>query len=416
MDLKEAEKSLIGILIQKPDALADISRIVSRRDFSNGQASAAFGVISEMWRNKEHVDLVSVSAKNIKLAVYLSEASSVIPITSACIQYAAEVAKNARARRIDKELGAIHQQHGQNPQDTLFKLSDLYHREAVSSVKKCGAKDIACRFLKTIENNRNNGFVGIPTGFDFLEDMRIQYQEGHIWTIGGFTSVGKTAVTVEMICRVLPSGVSVLVISTEMTETQIIARILANLTGYNSNLILSGRLDGQAKMRVDKAIERLGEFMLTVHDDLYQLAEIETACRKMEMQGGVDVVVIDYVQNCQVADAKSSYQEQATLAKRLQKLAKDVEANIICLSQVSNSVGRGDTDQLELKGSGEWAAVSDVSVMLKRSKDDDTKLLFGVMKHRHGVKHGNGEGQLLRYENGFTRIVEIDQKAQVKAA
>jgi hypothetical protein len=75
---------------------------------------------------------------------------------------------------------------------------------------------------------------------------------------------------------------------------------------------------------------------------------------------------------------------------------------MICLSQVSNDVGRGNTDQLELKGAGEWAAVSDVGVMLTRHKTEKHRLKYSIKKNRHGAL---GECELT-YENVYTRLQE----------
>ena len=117
------------------------------------------------------------------------------------------------------------------------------------------------------------------------------------------------------------------------------------------------------------------------------------------------MVFIDYVQNCKWAEAKSQYQEQSEMAKRLQALAKDVRATIICLSQVSNEVGRGGTDQLELKGAGEWAAVSDMSVMLKRNSKEKYQLKYMVKKNRHGAL----DECVMEFKNDFTRLEEVRQ-------
>ena len=123
------------------------------------------------------------------------------------------------------------------------------------------------------------------------------------------------------------------------------------------------------------------------------------------MQGGVDVGFIDYVQNCSVPTAKSEYQEGSQLAKGLQRLAKDVRATIVCLSQVSNDVGRGNSSQFELKGAGEWAAVSDVGIMLTRGQNNKCTLKYAVDKNRHGPLHQHK----MAYIDHFTRIEAVKE-------
>ena len=256
------------------------------------------------------------------------------------------------------------------------------------------------------KKNKERGQFGIKTGFKLHEQNYIRYVPGHIWTIGGFTSVGKTATMVQMICNIISSGGdhSIIVISTEMTEEQVVARIIANFTGVHSMRILSGNFhtaeEEDAVAAVKSSLEGL---KLTIYDDIYRLEEIETAFRKADLQGGVDVGFIDYVQNCKWPEAKSQYQEQSEMAKRFQALAKEVRATLICLSQVSNDVGRGNTDQLELKGAGEWAAVSDVGIMLNRHKTEKYKMKQTIKKNRHGAL---GECEM-EYKADFTRLEEL---------
>jgi replicative DNA helicase len=235
-----------------------------------------------------------------------------------------------------------------------------------------------------------------------MDDLYIQYVPGHIWTIGAYTSVGKTAVMTQKLRNLLHSNKNprIVIISTEMTEEQMIGRIIANFTAIPSVKILSGNLTGPEEIEVAKCEKFIATKNLTVYDDVYTLGEIETVFRKAELKGGVDIGFIDYVQNCQVPEAKSEYQEQSTLAKRIQKLAKDVRATIVCLSQVSNDVGRGNTNNLELKGAGEWAAVSDVGVMLYRGKENKYMMKYSIKKNRHGQLHD----EAFLYTNNWTRL------------
>ena len=193
---------------------------------------------------------------------------------------------------------------------------------------------------------------------------------------------------VQQIANLLTSGEnpSILVVSTEMTEEQVVSRIIANITGVHSYRILNGKYhDAEDEDMVEIAKSTLAGAKLTIYDDIYRLEEIETAFRKADLQGGVDVGFVDYVQNCRWPEAKSQYQEQSEIAKRFQSLAKDVRATVVCLSQVSNDVGRGNTDQLELKGAGEWAAVSDLGIILTRHKTEKFRLRCEVKKNRHGA-------------------------------
>jgi len=248
--------------------------------------------------------------------------------------------------------------------------------------------------------------MGLPTGFKFLDGIYAQYIPGHIWVMGAYTSVGKTAMMVQKICNLIKTGTCphIVVVSTEMTEAQLTARVLANLTGVHSQRILSGNYrNAEEADSVAKQMAMLRTVPLKIYDDIYTLGDIENTFRKADLHGGVEVGFVDYIQNCRVPKASSEYEAGTILAKGLQKLAKDVSCTLICLSQVSNDVGRGNTDQLEFKGSGAWAAVADVGIYLHRRKDDKYALLYDIKKNRHGQLYS----QRFEYKMDFTRLEPV---------
>jgi len=403
MAIRQVELALVGSLMISPDRIVRIADMVRPTDFSDQRAQIAYGAILGEYTSKRPADLVSIAAKHPQLAGYLATATS-NAYPPGVVSYASEIAEAARLRRVKTGIEAAAMSG--NADDTLAQIMAVYQHEMRAGKKSPMIGDVLRRVESIIYSNRKNGRVGLATEFDFLDRLYIRYIQGHIWTVGGFTSVGKTAFMVQQICNLILSGKnpSLLVISTEMTEEQVVSRILANLTGAHSYRILSGRyLDAYEEEMVEAAKESLSRSRLVIYDDIYRLEDIETAFRKADLQGGIDVGWIDYVQNCRWPDAKSQYQEQSEMAKRFQALAKEVTATLICLSQVSNDVGRGNTENLELKGAGEWAAVSDIGLMLTRHKTEKHRLKCDVKKNRHGSL---GQPSELEYVSEYTSLKE----------
>lgn len=397
------ETALIGSLLVDPSKIITAAEHVKPTDFTDSKASLAFSTIMESWQGKQPVNLVAVAAKVPTLAMYLAKASQEA-FPPSVGYFSSEIAEGSRLRRIKAGIDAAMQ--AKTPDDILTDVMGVYRNEMKSGKKSPAIGECLKRVESVVAENKKSGKVGFSTGISTLESNYIRLVPGHIWTLGGFTSVGKTATTVQMVCNLLGGGEepAILIISTEMTEEQIVARIISNFTGIPSFRILSANYhDAEEADRVEAVKRHLSGSKLLIYDDIYRLEEIETAFRKADLQGGVNVGVIDYVQNCRWPEAKSQYQEQSEMAKRFQSLAKDVRATLICLSQVSNDVGRGNTDQLELKGAGEWAAVSDVGIMLKRHKTEKHRLLMEVKKNRHGPLC---EVQL-EYVNYYTAIREM---------
>lgn len=403
---KKLELALIGSLLAVPEKIVSVSDIIKPTDFTDSRAMMSYVAILDQYRQKKSVDITSITTANPGMLPYLVESMSE-SYPPGVKTYAGDISSRAKVRRLKSGVEAL--SRSTSSDEILSGMIALYNQEIIKGKKNPDIKSIIDKFSKTIKENRTAGRVGFSTGLRLHESIYYRYLPGHIWTMGGFTSVGKTAVMIQKICNLLSNGegASVVIISTEMTKDQIVARVVSNFTGVNSMRILSGRFhDADEEEKINQAINALSESRLQIYDDIYLLDDIEMAFRRAKLQDSINIGFVDYVQNCKVKGVNDQYQSQATIAKGLQSLAKEIESTIVCLSQVSNSVGRGDTDQLELKGAGEWSAVSDLGVMLYRSKSEKHKLVYEIKKNRHGAL---GEC-LLEFAEVYTRLVERDKE------
>jgi len=403
--IAQIEVALVGSLLADPEKVVAIADKVALTDFTDERAQLAYGAILEQWKSRQPVNLVTVANRLASvpgMAVWIAKASGEA-FPPSVQQFASEIAEAARGRRVRAAIEAA--LRCQTPGETLDQIIAIYRAEMRAGKKAPEIGEVIKRVNSIVAANAKRGQVGVRTGFESLDKVYARFVPGHIWTIGGFTSVGKTATMVQMVCNAMAGGEepSIVIISTEMTEEQVVSRIVANFTGVPSFRVLSGKYqDAVEADAVERCKANLAVMPLAIYDDIYRLEEIETAFHKADLRGGVQLGVIDYVQNCRWPEAKSQYQEQSEMAKRFQALAKDVRCTLLCLSQVSNDVGRGNTDQLELKGAGEWAAVSDYGVMLSRHKTEKHRLKFDLKKNRHGALT---EFEL-EYRNEYTRLEE----------
>ena len=401
--MRHTEQALIGVVLTEPERLATVSDLISPEDFSDPVAQECYLHALSLWKEGQPVDPALVMSRNVGLAAYIADSTSK-GAGFAAYDYAREIREAAADRRIRQELTDILNDRNRSSEN-LDRILKIYQREMSPGKKNPDINKVLERFDGFCSDNQKRGSMGVKTGFRLLQELNIEYVIGHIWVVGGFTSVGKTAVMTQKICNLLsrPHAPSMLVISTEMTEHQLVTRMLSNITGVSGYRIMTRKYwDAEEEDLVARKRRVLEGAPIRIYDDIYTIDGIELAARKAQLQGGVDIIFVDYVQNCMVPDARSPYQEQAILAKRLQKLAKDVEATVICMSQVSNEVGRGATDNLEFKGAGEWAAVADLSVMLRGNKKDKYALAYNIEKNRHGPR-----GRVrFEYKANHTRLEE----------
>ncbi len=405
MDLTtKTEEEFVSSLLNKPSSIIKIIDKVKAEDIAKQEARQIFLAIISLWREKKDINLVSICNITPEVVEYASQISG-HGVLSNPENLANLVAKNAKQRRVERGMKNI----VASKSDTDSKLSEmlrLYQDELSLSAKDPRISKVISRLDEKIVQNKERGAMGVDSGLEFLNHNYTRYTQGHIWLIGGFTSTGKTAMMIQKVRELLDLNDSrIMIVSTEMTEEQLVARIISNYTGIHTNIILSGRLrSAHEEENVANVKKMLQDRELLIYDDIYHLHDIQAAFMKADLQGGVDVGIIDYVQNCKVEGATNEYQEQSVMAKGLQRLAKDSSCCLICLSQVSNSKGRGDVDQLEYKGAGEWAAVADVGIMLKRKKSDSAMMLYDMAKNRHGAT----TQQVFEYRNNYTSLAPVN--------
>lgn len=409
---REEEETLVGTVLMFPEKYPEAASIVRPTDFSDVRAMRVWMKIGEQFVSGDddlQVRVAMSMGTQEEFAWVVGLTSEIIPLKSNVIRIARTIADTAKRRRLAAELRAIADKatlHGAVADWVLEDMMAAYRREAGETNVDSRIGPVVERFKRVQAENKAVGRLGMRTGFRLLQDDFVVYQRGHLWVVGAWTSVGKSAFMIEAVNRFLHEneGGKVAVFSTEMREEQNIARILANRTGVNANVILSGEMLDMHARQVEEQAKWLAGTELVLHDNLRNIDDIIAQCRKLKFTSGLDLIWIDFIQNVYRQNVSDQYSMMSQIAKDLQALAHDLSCTIVCLSQLPNHAGREDTGILEFKGAGEIAAACDVGVLMKRAKEDKTKILFDVRKNRHG-KCGK---YLLRFADGWTRIEELE--------
>jgi len=392
--LSEHEAALIGRILSDESQYPVAARILKADDFAVNPARDIWLIVTEMYGKQE------VNLQNIYLALsskvakeWLSQVTEwLIPGDVESIAY--KIKNQARLKRLKHGLAEV--QKYDNPGDMMGQINSLYRQEVVNTDKEPGIADALRRFAKVREFYRDQGGIGYQTGYETLDHADIVYQPGHLWVVGGNPSVGKTAYMVESLNRI--SNANIAVFSLEMTEEQVISRILANLTGYNGNAILQDGLVSQHKQQVRDAEVELANRNLWIYDSLTTTEDIVSQCRMLDMSHGLDVIFIDYIQKLNPGQGQQ-YEVQAEAADTIFNLAQELRATAVAFSQINNEEWKQDSGILQFKGAGEWAANADIGIRLKRDFKNSL-IKVDVRKNRHGPL----KKMLLGFTPGFTGL------------
>lgn len=399
------EHNFVSNIIRHPDELANVYSLVPELAITDTNLREIYECVVALWSSGDRVDEVSIYKTIRPDAGFLSQLTDKIPSKQQIPWLAKDIAKEYKRDRLDKLINnALEINKSGDPNDTIGEISKILAIETHEDQIDHSSKASMDRFSAIQERNAEHG-LGIDTGFMCYEDKYIRYCPNHVWMIGGFTSTGKTAKMVEMLHKGhSDKDFKSLVISTEMTEEQNNARLIARETGLNQNYIFSGKIRGENIATVNAAKEKISNWNMKVYDSVYEFSEIEMCGRKAALQGGVDVIYIDYAQNITVSDAKSEYQENTIIAKGVQRLAKSCRCTVVLFSQLSNDAAKDDNGLLQFKGSGAYSAVADIGIILKKSKDGGPIIMAEGRKNRHGPRFK----QALEFVDNWTRLKEVN--------
>ena len=273
-------------------------------------------------------------------------------------------------------------------------------------------------------DNRND-ITGVPTGFMDLDRMTSGLQPGDLISVAGRPSMGKTAFVLSMAKNIAVNFRNpVALFSLEMSNVQLVNRLISNVCEIPSEKIKSGQLAAYEWQQLDYKLKDLLDAPLYV-DDTPSLSvfELRTKARRLVREHGVRIIIIDYLQlmNASGMAFGSRQEEVSTISRSLKGLAKELNIPIIALSQLNRGVEsreglEGKRPQLsDLRESGAIEQDADMVCFIHRPEyykifqDDKGNDLRGmaeiiIAKHRNGAV---GD-VLLRFKGEYTRFQNPD--------
>ena len=296
----------------------------------------------------------------------------------------------------------------------VFALGERTSSGAVSPID-----EVFGRTLDQLEaiNQKGSGVTGIPTGYRDLDALLGGLHPSALVIIGARPGMGKTALALGMASHAAKaSGRPVLFFSLEMSEFELAQRLLSATARVESERIRRGGLQDRDWERITAAMADLGDAPLFLHDDPHLTAQqvVAKARRLKAREGDLGLVVIDYLQLLTPGrhSAESRQVEVAEMSRALKLAARELQAPVVALSQLSRALEtRADKRPVlsDLRESGALEHDADVVAFLYRDelyhRDSPDRGLaeLSVAKHRQGP---TGEVQLA-FISGHTRFANL---------
>jgi replicative DNA helicase len=390
----EAEQAVLGALLIEDTAFDLVAPMVKADDFYLHAHQLVFTACAELAQEKQVVDPVLLHQRLEAKGLLGAQVPRDMPFalakgfgTAANVRhYASVVAELARVRRLmltaqaivarGYEAGASVHEYLESSQQEIFAAAQGGTTETLKRIS-----EPMIRAIEAIEATQRriqegqSAITGIPTGIASLDEKLLGLQPGALVILAARPSVGKTAFALNIATYAATRHEKrVAIFSLEMPSEQLAMRMLAAEAKLDFWRVTQGKLQSYDWEKIMATGDRLGSARIWC-DDTFVLSPVElrAKCRKVKREGGLDLVVVDYLQLMNAAGAQSREQEIAIISRSLKSLAKELEVPILALSQLNRGVEKrkGEPPMLsDLRESGAIEQDADVVMFLHRPGDD----------------------------------------------
>lgn len=408
----DAEKAVIGSMIMDADAVVAASEMITGDDFYQRQYGILFDAMVELYNEGKPVDVLTLQERlkmkdvpeEFSSIEFISELVSSVPTSANVRHYAQTVSDDATLRRlirVNEEIANTCYQHRESLDEimntTEKRIFDVLQKK--STDEYVPIKDVVLSVIDKIEAAaRHKGTVtGLATGFYDLDYKTSGLQPSDLILIAARPSMGKTAFVLNLaqyMC--VRNHVPTAIFSLEMSKDQLVNRILSMESKVDSQSMRTGTLQ---PADWEKLIESAGVISTAplIIDDTpgISITELRSKCRKYKLENDLGLIIIDYLQLMTGGSRKqeSRQQEISEISRSLKALAREINAPVIALSQLSRACEtRPDHRPMlsDLRESGAIEQDADVVMFLYRddyyNKDTDKKNISEVIiaKQRNG--------------------------------
>lgn len=418
----EAEESLLGCLLIDKDAIIKVVDNLAADDFYRDNHKIIFEAIKDLYNLQEPIDIITLSNKledkkkltDIGGRSYLAKLSSAVATAGNIAHYAGIIQKKATLRRLQQaasdisNLSFFEDQDIDNTLDEaegkIFSVSRKYLKNSFTTIDSL----LTEAFDRIDDLHKYSGKLrGLPTGFPDLDNLLAGLQKSDLIILAARPSVGKTSFALDIARQAaIKSKEGVGIFSLEMSKEQLVDRMLCSQAGVSLWKMRTGNLSDKEEdndfAKIGEAMGKLAEAPIYIDDSgNLSIMEIRTKARRLQMEKGLGLIVIDYLQ---LMDGRGKYgdnrvQEIAEISRGLKSIARELNIPILALAQLSRAVEQTSPaipKLSHLRDSGSIEQDADIVMFIYRKAADrsfNPQDLPEEERHKaeiHIAKHRNG--------------------------
>jgi replicative DNA helicase len=408
------------------------SEVITNTDFYEQQYAILYETMLELHNEGRPVDLVTLQdrlkEKDVPPQVcsleFIRDLVTAVP-TSANVRYYAQIVRDKAVLRRLIKVSEETANECYLDKEKLDVIMEKTEKQVFDIVQNRGTKEftdikeVVLRSIDSIEAAaKNQGSVtGVATGFYDLDYKTAGLQPSDLILIAARPSMGKTAFVLNIAEYVaLKSNVTTVVFSLEMSQDQLVKRMLAMNSRVDSQAIRTGSLSGEDWALLMESARVIGNSNLVIDDtSAISVSELRSKCRKLKLEKNLGLVIIDYLQLMTGSKkAESRQQEISEISRSLKSLAREINVPVVALSQLSRAVEQRPDKRPMLSDLRESGAIEqDADIVMFIYRDDyynkDTEEP-GVSEIIIGKQRNGPVGTVkLAWQANFTKFANLER-------
>ena len=425
----EIEESVLGALMIDNTAIDKVVDILSADSFYKETHQKIYKSITELYGNRSPIDMHTVTEQLRKngdleevggpyaIAMLTAKVASAAHI----LFHAQIIAQKYMARELigistDVQTKAFEESTDvddlmQEAEGRIFELSQKRQKKGVTQIDPVIDEALA-RLNKAAA--QTDGLSGVCSGFHALDKVTAGWQKSDLVIIAARPAMGKTAFVLSMAKNMaVDYNIPVAVFSLEMSNVQLVNRLIVNVCEIPGEKIKSGQLEPHEWAQLDVKIKKLEGAPIYIDDTpSLSILEFQTKARRLKEENDIQIIIIDYLQLMNASGMKfqSREQEVSTISRSLKGLAKELDIPIIALSQLNRNVenrgqgSEGKKPQLsDLRESGAIEQDADMVCFIHRPD------YYKIYEDPNTQKDLRGIAQIIiaKHRNGATADIDL---------
>ena len=386
----EAEEAVIGSMLIDGDSILRVAQFLKPGEFYREKNRFCYEACLALFRRGEAINQVTV-AHQLTLqervdpvggTAYLSHLVSTVP-TPVHIEYYGRIVNRTATMRnlIDAaaKISVVGYEGTEDVEASLSSAEDILFRVRSGQPSRdfVPIREVLDQYMEeraAITEPLGGMGALIMTSFDALDELLGGLHRSDMVVLAARPSLGKSTLAINLSLNAARGGAVVGIFSLEMSREQLALRMLAGEAAVDSHRLRLGLYTEAEHRRIIDAIGSLSELLIYIDDTPLQgIVEMRSKARHLQMERGLDLLVVDYMQLIHGSNARGDnrVQEMSEITRSIKGMARDLTVPVVAVSQLSRAVEQRPSHRPQLSDLRESGSIEqDADVVMFIHRDD----------------------------------------------